>query len=425
MTYDANGNSYPSGVSATYNVENQLMGDGTNTWRYDPWGRRIGKQYYDQEAGKTRWEFYYHGAAGQRLTTLSCYSIYYPYQPTCSAGVTNVYFGSKLMRVNGTTIATDRLGSVRAKSNGPPMSFFPYGEEKTSTDDNQVKFATYFRDSTGADEDYAQQRYYASGSGRFMSPDPSKGVVPKDPGTWNKYTYVGGDPVNFNDPSGLNRAAVECQNDPTTSNCSDPALGGGGFPTGFALIQSELNAYVQMVNDAAAAAAAHAFDPPDPNCVQDAISTAAGDVGLNLNNFSGVGVQIVGTSNGSSGTYGETELNLTGSVAAVAALEQQMCDLGFYNNGGSNGACQNNNSWLVGAAHSGYTGNFRSPSLTNSVQVNTGTTIDANGNTIGIAQIDVDPYNPAASPILGLILHGVLQVLPNKITGGDNTYGCK
>jgi len=31
----------------------------------------------------------------------------------------------------------------------------------------------------------------------------------------------------------------------------------------------------------------------------------------------------------------------------------------------------------------------------------------------------------AQSPILGLILHGVLQVLPNKISGGDNTYGCK
>jgi hypothetical protein len=42
----------------------------------------------------------------------------------------------------------------------------------------------------------------------------------------------------------------------------------------------------------------------------------------------------------------------------------------------------------------------------------------------GQIQIDVDPYNPAAYPILGAILHGVLQVLPNKITGGDNTYGC-
>jgi len=131
------------------------MGGGTNTWWYDPWGRRIGKQYYDQEAGKTLWEFYYHGAAGQRLTTLSCYSIYYPYQPTCSAGVTNVYFGSKLMRVSGVTIVTDRLGSVRRKSDGTAMAYFPYGEEKAGADENQVMFATYFRDSAGADEDYA------------------------------------------------------------------------------------------------------------------------------------------------------------------------------------------------------------------------------------------------------------------------------
>jgi len=235
---------------------------------------------------------------------------------------------------------------------------------------------------------------------------------------------VQGDPVNFTDQSGLNRDAAECPLDPTISCPGGYNPGGGGFPTGFALIQSELDAYIQMVNDATATAAAHAFDPPDPNCVQDAISTAAGNVGLNLNNFSGVSVQIVGTSN-RSGTYGETELNLTGSVDTVLALEKQMCDLGFYNNGGTNGACENNNTWLVGLAHSGYKGNFRSPSPTNSVQVNTGISIDANGNPIGIAQIDVDPYNPAASPILGLILHGVLQVLPNKITGGDNTYGCK
>src|SRR5271169_6064063 len=80
---------------------------------------------------------------------------------------TNVYFGSKLIRSNGLTVATDRLGSARANSNGERMSYYPYGEERTSTADGREKFGTYFRDTTG--QDYADQRYYAVGSGRFFT----------------------------------------------------------------------------------------------------------------------------------------------------------------------------------------------------------------------------------------------------------------
>ena len=63
-----------------------------------------------------------------------------------------------------------------------------------------------------------------------------------------------------------------------------------------------------------------------------------------------------------------------------------------------------------------FTGNFRSSGLTNSVQINTNTFT-------GQIQIDVDPFNPAEGA-LGALLHGLLQVLPNKITDGDNTYRC-
>ena len=44
---------------------------------------------------------------------------------------------------------------------------------------------------------------YASGLGRFLTADPyvaSGGVA--DPGSWNRYAYVGGDPVNLNDSGG-------------------------------------------------------------------------------------------------------------------------------------------------------------------------------------------------------------------------------
>ena len=47
------------------------------------------------------------------------------------------------------------------------------------------------------------QRYYASTYGRFNTADPYQASGgPGDPGSWNRYAYVGGDPVNFRDPNG-------------------------------------------------------------------------------------------------------------------------------------------------------------------------------------------------------------------------------
>jgi uncharacterized protein RhaS with RHS repeats len=47
-------------------------------------------------------------------------------------------------------------------------------------------------------------RYYSSASGRFLSPDPYKASAGvEDPGSWNRFAYVQGDPVGFYDPEGL------------------------------------------------------------------------------------------------------------------------------------------------------------------------------------------------------------------------------
>lgn len=52
--------------------------------------------------------------------------------------------------------------------------------------------------------DYADQRFYASSLGRFNTADRSwHSVSGSDPQSWSRYDYVGGDPVNGNDPNGL------------------------------------------------------------------------------------------------------------------------------------------------------------------------------------------------------------------------------
>jgi RHS repeat-associated protein len=110
------------------------------------------------------------------------------------------------------------------------MSFYPYGEDRGTVQPNDsLKFATYTRDSaTGLD--YADQRYYASNFGRFMSPDPyaaNNGAAGDsgDPGSWNPYDYTRGDPINRLDPNGLQ----DC-GDPENPCPPQPIIFPGGNP---------------------------------------------------------------------------------------------------------------------------------------------------------------------------------------------------
>ena len=210
VNYDLNGN--PAGDSTTNNswdVENRLVGRTSKTapyggvwFGYDPSGKRIRKDTNDNSNGLSSQttEFYFYGITGQKLLTYQCT---YPDGQTMLCGLLaeNVYFRGKLMVSNGVGVVTDRLGSVRVNAQWESFSYYPYGEERTSTVDGRDKFGTYFRDIGQTGEDYAGQRYYSEGAGRFWNVDP--GVAhPANPGTWNRYAYVAGDPVNFIDPTG-------------------------------------------------------------------------------------------------------------------------------------------------------------------------------------------------------------------------------
>jgi RHS repeat-associated protein len=123
-----------------------------------------------------------------------------------------VYAGGRLIArglASGSfeAVLTDRVGSVRVQGT-TSMSYFPFGRERTSSGAGN-RFGTYYRDSGGLD--YANQRYYASQFGRFMTADPYIGSANLMRSlSWNRYVYVEGDPINLNDPSGLNLAKTEC-----------------------------------------------------------------------------------------------------------------------------------------------------------------------------------------------------------------------
>ena len=196
QSYDANGN--PAGGYLKYDVENRMIAGPSGYYAYDHAGKRV-KQLGGAE------EFYFYGIGGQKLATAVCMG----QEDGTGCGTTyNVYFGGKLVKSKGAVVATDRLGSVRASSTGDRMTYYPYGEERTSTADGREKFGTYMRDSVT--QDYADQRYYAVGMGRFNTPDPYRSSAgSSDPGSWNRYVYVVGDPINFRyDRHGMEGASV-------------------------------------------------------------------------------------------------------------------------------------------------------------------------------------------------------------------------
>ena len=202
--FDAAGNWLGPGPSNPYswNVENQLVSQGyvdssgnQLSYTYDPSGKRVLK--YAQTLGYTypttcAVDFY--SITGQRLGAYTCN--YTWSGPSFTQVSINQFFGSREL------VPMDRLGSVRYNQNGS-IAYWPWGEERTTTASGTEKFGTYFRDTNGID--YASARYFTNNFGRFLSPDPAglAAVNPTNPQSWNRYAYVVGDPVNGNDPLGL------------------------------------------------------------------------------------------------------------------------------------------------------------------------------------------------------------------------------
>jgi RHS repeat-associated protein len=192
---------------AIYNPRNQRVFDGTNIYLYTPEGKLAGKY-------TANWS-----------TSGSVAFI--------QGGQPNVYFAGKLIQEQGQWVMTDRLGSVRLNATSGRSSYQPYGAEVTPTSDQRTKFATYYRDSAGLD--YAGQRYYGNAMGRFLTPDPGGTAADaSDPGSWNRYAYVGGDPVNFADQTGRIRNIVgncgDLVNGQPQDGCDDD--GGGDYEGG-------------------------------------------------------------------------------------------------------------------------------------------------------------------------------------------------
>jgi RHS repeat-associated protein len=228
-------------------------------FEYDSAGRLV---VVKDDAG-TPLESYSYGASRQRLQTISgSLTTYYAwggssvlceYTETTGNGATfafkksYIYAGSRLLSTqvwNGTAEITefhhpDRLGTKLVTNNAANTSYeqstLPFGmalNAESSGYSNQV-FTSYDRSaSTGLD--YAQNRSYSSGQGRFTTVDPI-GIASSSafsPQSLNLYAYVENNPIDFVDPSGLDIILPD-DTDPSGSGGSGDGRSpghGGGIP---------------------------------------------------------------------------------------------------------------------------------------------------------------------------------------------------
>ena len=232
QSYDANGNQLStgafSGAPLTYDAENRLIHAPELQYAYDSRNKRIWKGTLDSSnAYVTGQQVFFYGSNGQLLSTYALSTSTLgpsgqPYVLSDPSATPQVYFGAK--RIDE---IQDRLGStIKSGSNG----FFPYGEDR-GTPQSGESFASYPSDSATS-LSYADQRWYSSQFGRFMTADPSHSSAtsptnPRAPQSWNRYVYASGDPVNLVDPTGLD-LPIDCGDDQCDGGGGDPGGGGGG-----------------------------------------------------------------------------------------------------------------------------------------------------------------------------------------------------
>jgi RHS repeat-associated protein len=206
----------------SYDAQNRMVRmqsvDGTERYGYDHKNLRVWVQAAD---GSESIAFY---LGTQNLAT---YSLKRDAQGNLAFQLSqsNIYFGERLAQTSGEVVVADRLGSARAwsaKKGAGKADFMPFGEkvQAASGDDDLSSFDGYKRAPSGLD--YAQQRYYSSALGRFVSPDPyEKSAHPDSPDSWNRYAFVSNDPINRTDPNGLNDGDDSDNNDNNNNSYDD------------------------------------------------------------------------------------------------------------------------------------------------------------------------------------------------------------
>lgn len=165
--------------------------------RYYAWeSGAVAMEFTAGSGGSLVWDKTYVQAGGRLVATIK--------PATGSSYVTQYHHPDWL----GTRTVTDSSGTKISEQLNLPYGTESLGESWTLPGamvwgDNR-RFTSYDR-SSNTRLDYAVNRYYSPGQGRFTQADPLgiNATSLSDPQTLNLYSYCGNDPINRTDPDGL------------------------------------------------------------------------------------------------------------------------------------------------------------------------------------------------------------------------------
>jgi RHS repeat-associated protein len=206
--YDKNGN-LTTDIDPLTSLSRTFIfnGDNKQTEVKNSSGTTIGRYSYDGEGNRVKKEtatettvFVY--SAGKLIAEYSTQTI--PQNERTTSYTTEDHLGSP-------RIITDALGQVKSR-----RDFMPFGEDLTinvgarsaalkyGTSDNiRQRFTGYEKDSE-TQLDFAEARMYENRHGRFTAVDPLLASGKSaNPQTFNRFVYVGNNPINITDPLGL------------------------------------------------------------------------------------------------------------------------------------------------------------------------------------------------------------------------------
>ena len=222
FAYDTNGNLIDDGSRAyVWDERNRLKslsGAATASFNYDVIGRRTGKTVAGTATG-----FLFDGNNFvQELDTISGTG-------NIKANLLTAGIDELLARMTGSganakvsTILTDGNNNVlqltdSAQETTDSYTYEAYGlTTQTGTSDNSQQYTGREKDQTGLY--YYRNRYYMPECNRFISADP----IGWASGQTNDYAYVGGDPILFVDPLGLDRWGDTSANIRYTPKAGEP-----------------------------------------------------------------------------------------------------------------------------------------------------------------------------------------------------------
>ena len=192
--YDGGGN-FLGNSQYSYDILNRLSATGTSSYTYSP-GDNKRMAVYSSSGTSAQAAFHIYDPNGRKIGVYT-YTATAPWsRAQFQAGLSKDiwYLGSK--RVD---MSEDQVGS-----NWDQTQYYPWGQVQAGQQPSETQgFGTYVLDG-GSGLYYADQRYYNPAWGRFLTPDPSNADISfANPTTWNRYAYSNGDPINQNDPSGL------------------------------------------------------------------------------------------------------------------------------------------------------------------------------------------------------------------------------